>query len=131
MQFGGMRRVLASLLAVAAVLGPARAAGDGDIAGAGAATCAAFTEKVRTNGDPAILVVTTWEQGYMTGLNRALLVAGVPGRDLSAKTFEQETKFILDYCAAHPDEPFYESAQSLMNAFPPSMPMAGRGQDQR
>jgi hypothetical protein len=59
-----------------------------------------------------------WAQGYMAGVNNMLVAAKTPGRNLGAKSEEQQKTILLAYCRAHPNETYQAAVVKMFFTFP-------------
>ena len=59
-----------------------------------------------------------WAQGYMSGVNTMLGTAKAPTHNLNAKSDAAQKKMLLDYCTAHPTEPYQSAVVKMLFTFP-------------
>ena len=113
-----MRKIIL-LIAMAALLGRVEAAeNEAAVSGIGAAKCSAFAKAFKESPTMAENVYFTWAQGYMSGMNTALLMVKKPFRDLSAQSADQQKLHIRNYCDKRPDNPFLDAVLNLYGTIP-------------
>lgn len=107
-------------MAMAALLGRAEGADtEAAVSGIGAAKCSAFTKAFKESPTLAENLYFSWAQGYMSGMNTALLMVKKPFRDLSAQSADQQKLHIRNYCDKRPDSPFLDAVLNLYGIIPP------------
>ena len=71
-------------------------------AGAGALSCGEFAQHYRSAPDFSEGLYFAWAQGFMSGLNVNFIRQFNQYKDLSAKTLDQEQRYLRKYCDEHP-----------------------------
>jgi hypothetical protein len=70
------------------------------VRGVGTATCGKFAEMYRTSPDSSEMYYLSWAQGLMSGIN--IVAQKGMKRDLMSMDFEEQKRFIREYCDSHP-----------------------------
>ena len=94
------------------------------MSGAGMSTCAEFARYYRKDPDLFESYYFAWAQGYMTGLNVAMLVAKKPMQDVEAWPVSKQRLHIRTFCDQRPLATFVEAAKSLFEALPKRPPQS-------
>ena len=88
------------------------------VAGAGDRSCAEIAKFFRQNPDQTSVIVFSWAQGYMSGLNVAGGASGREVRDLSGMTTKDEESAIQNYCEEHPMSDLATAVMDLYKTLP-------------
>lgn len=108
-----LSRLVILLLSSPLAAGPAKAASQYVIFGAGSRPCGGWLQ-VRSQALPDSAVLQSWVLGYLTSVNANLLSVN---RDVTAGA-SSETLFswIDNYCAAHPLDSLARAASALLDS---------------
>ena len=88
------------------------------VAGPGAHSCAEFARFFRQDPDQTSVMMFTWAQGYMSGLNVAGGASGREVRDLAGMNTKDEEWAILNYCDQHPMSDLATAVMDLYKTLP-------------
>jgi hypothetical protein len=72
------------------------------VMGIGTSTCAVFTNIYKGDPEFAEQQFFTWTQGYLSGWNHSLMIAGQPLFDLGSLSTERQKARLRSYCDQHP-----------------------------
>ena len=105
---------MAAFLLIALCIGPARAANQYTVFGAGSRPCGSWLQ-VRGQALPDGAVLQSWVLGYITSVNANLLTSSsdVTGGASPDKLFS----WIDNYCAAHPLDSLSRATGALLDTF--------------
>lgn len=114
-----MKAFIISFILVSAIVSNANA-GDGKkylVAGPGLLTCREYTSVIENNKKAEASWIFFWVQGYMSGVNLAVVDASKEksiGVNLTAMETEEQELFLRIYCRKHENDKVYMAADSLM-----------------
>lgn len=100
---GNLRAMLLlSVFSISAGVSGAKA--DTMIAGAGAMTCGQIEKLYRNNPDLIENLVTSWSQGFMSGINIYAHERSKKTTDLAPNDFDtdRQTRYLLNFCDKNP-----------------------------
>ena len=97
--------------AVALTLPLLAQAAEGNLLGAGGMTCAKNTNMKTVFDKPAITLVTSWTQGYLTSIN--IIRMNSHQDSLRYADVEQIEAYTKKFCTEHPLKQIYESTGAL------------------
>jgi hypothetical protein len=111
-----MNRIICILLLLGLTTTQANAIDDALVIGAGAATCAEYKQTVR-NDENAEYLFYAWAQGYLSGLNQALVTTNKRAKKMRAPAKELEGA-IRRYCDKRPVGYYRDAVLQMFLAFP-------------
>lgn len=82
--------------------------------GAGTAKCSRYLESGSKGFDSSVKIAISWTQGHFSAINVGRMAAKRP--TLVLPKFEQIRAWHDSYCKEHPDDPTYESSDSLLES---------------
>ena len=93
--------------------------------GLGATSCGKFAELYRMDATRADEEFIDWVQGFMSGLNMALLLDKPPGltKNLAAKSVKDHQQWMRTYCDQHPLSSVEQGALQLFFSLPNNPPV--------
>ncbi len=92
--------------------------------GVGVATCARFNQEYAKNPALAENIFFSWAQGYISGMNRAMLANRVPYRNMDSIALDRQRSGLRQYCQKNPNVLYLTAVVALHKAMTPST--AGR-----
>jgi hypothetical protein len=115
-----MGRHLATIATILFMIGMRPVAADFAIAGPGAQSCSVVNANATPGRDSSqnltTILIFTWAQGYISGLNGAVMNLS-PGKrsawDLERISTEQQWDYIVAYCNANPSAMIVTAVTSL------------------
>ena len=84
-------------------------------AGAGMASCAKFANLSQQDPTMNELIFTAWAQGFMSGLNVAVMNDPRKETNLMGRDIEGQERFLRQFCATHPKKRYVEGVLRLWN----------------
>jgi hypothetical protein len=88
------------------------------VAGAGAYSCTEIAKFFSQNPDQTSVLIFSWAQGYMSGLNVAGGASGRDVRDLAVMNTKDEEWVIRNYCDQYPMSDLATAAMALYKTLP-------------
>ncbi|MBF0887255.1 MULTISPECIES: hypothetical protein [Gluconobacter] len=84
--------------------------------GAGARSCADFTQAITDAASPKSVIFYNWYLGVVTAVNAARHQDGksVMTLDLNAEVVREDQTFLAQYCREHPERSFHQAALTLL-----------------
>ena len=91
--------------------------------GWGTVTCTAFANMYR--GDPKLVEehLFDWAQGFMSGINSALIGDSGLSKNLNSMSIDQQKRAIRAYCNDHPLANYIDAIWDLFNRFSLNKPV--------
>ena len=83
--------------------------------GAGARSCADFTQAITDAASPKSVIFYNWYLGVVTAINAARHQDGksVMTQNLTPEVVREDQAFLIQYCREHPERSFHQAALTL------------------
>jgi len=109
-----MKLVLAFCLALPSL---ALAGGNSALVGAATVKCSKYKEVASKGSSSALVILISWTQGYVSGINVERMNSKRP--PLALPDWEQIRAWHDKYCEGHPDDLLYESSDAFVESLKP------------